>query len=199
VELRTGARQIGDQLHRTLIREHVTNFWPNSLVSEELQGEGPIRDSLPGFAVIKVEPRSPGEPYVYVTYGCFASKPIEHIRHEFFIISPRRDESHVQTLTMLANFHADARYRLDVGRVVGIGDPWMEQSSCDHLLVSLPYPYGPKLEWLRLKNICVRFLWLMPITAMEAAYAELNGVQALEERFDKARPDYLNPNRPSVI
>lgn len=100
---------------------------------------------------------------------------------------------------MLANFHADQRYRLDLGKVVGIGDPWMEGSACDHLLVSLPYPYGPKLEWLRLPDTCIRFLWLMPVTAREGAFAELNGAEELEKKFDTAKPDYINPKRASVI
>jgi hypothetical protein len=100
---------------------------------------------------------------------------------------------------MLANFHADERYRLDVGSVVNIGDPWMPGSQCDHLLVSVPYPYGPKLEWMKFPDICVRFLWALPITPREAAFAELNGCEALEQKFDAARVDYLNSFRSSIV
>src|SRR5437763_16773349 len=100
---------------------------------------------------------------------------------------------------MLATFHADKRLRLDLGSIVSIGDPWMPGSICDHLLISIPYPYGPKLEWLRLPEICVRFLWVLPITSREAAFVELNGLEPLEQKFDAATLDYLNPFRASVI
>lgn len=75
----------------------------------------------------------------------------------------------------------------------------MKQSECSYLLISLPYPYGPKLEWLDLAGTCVRFLWALPITPREAAYAELNGHDALEQKFDEAKLDYLNPTRSSVL
>jgi hypothetical protein len=114
-------------------------------------------------------------------------------------MSPKEERQHVETLTMLANFHADERYRLDVGSIVSIGNPWMHGSKCDHLLVSVPYPYGPKLEWLKLPHVCVRFLWALPITQREAAYADLNGHEALEQEFDAAKLDYLNPLRSSVV
>jgi hypothetical protein len=197
-----GANVTGEELVHGKVLEHVANFWPNSVVNEQLQEEGPIHESLPGFRIAVLEPRRSREPYIYATNGCFVAESKEHVKHEFFMISPRRDDSHIQTLTMLATFHADERYRLDVGKVVAIGDPWMDQSTCDHLLVSLPYPYGgdgPRLEWLRLGDICIRFLWLMPITPREAAYAELNGPEALEEKFDNAKPDYLDPKRLSVV
>ena len=127
------------------------------------------------------------------------SAPKEHMRHEFFLISMKEHVQNVETLTMLANFHADERYRLDVGSVVSIGSPWMPGSKCDHLLISVPYPYGPKLEWMRLPHVCVRFLWALPITSREAAFAELNGYEALEEKFDTAKLNYLDVSRASVV
>lgn len=184
---------------RSAILEHIQNFWPNSTIVRELWNEGPIQDNVPGFQVLRLTSRTPGRPVVYVTHGCFVIEPIQHIKHEFFLISPVEERRHVETLTMLANFHADKRYRLDVGSVVSIGDRWMPGSKCDHLLISIPYPYGPKLEWLKLPDICVRFLWALPITPQEAAFAELKGLEALEQKFDAAKLDYMNPGRASVI
>jgi hypothetical protein len=72
---------------------------------------------------------------------------------------------------MEAALHADKRYRLRAGSAVNIGRPWMDGSGADHLLVSLPYPYGPALETCELGERHVRFLWLVPITAAEAGPA----------------------------
>jgi hypothetical protein len=100
---------------------------------------------------------------------------------------------------MLGNYHADPRYRLEVGRIVPIGEGISENSTCDHLLISLPYTFGPPLEWLRLEVVCVRFLWALPVTAREAAFAELHGYSVLEERFEKGNLNYLNFARASTI
>ncbi len=75
----------------------------------------------------------------------------------------------------------------------------MPGSKCDHLLISIPYPYGPKLEWLKLEDTCVRFLWALPITGREAAFAELNGYQALEEKFEASKVNYQDIPRSSVV
>jgi suppressor of fused protein SUFU len=184
---------------RTAITEHVKHFWPNSLLAEERWGHGPILESVPNLTILKLLSHTADRPVVYVTNGCFASDDGEHIRHEFFIISPREERQHVETLTMLANFHADKRYKLDLGSLINIGDPLVPGSTCDHLLISLPYPYGPKLEWLELPEVCVRFLWALPITAREAAFVELNGAESLEKKFDEARVNYQDPFRSSVV
>jgi hypothetical protein len=186
-----------DEIHST-IRAHVQAFWPDSTMTEEAPVSGAIERNVPGFRVLRLRPHARGMPAVYLTCGCFASEN-EHIRHEFFITSPWEAREHVETLTMLANYHADAHFRLKVGSIVGIGDPWMANSNCDHLLISLPYPYGPKLEWLPLEEACLRFLWALPITPEEAAFARLKGVEALEQRFDGAELDYLNPYRDPVV
>ncbi len=190
---------VNDNRIRSAIREHLHEFWPNSSISEENWDKGPIRENVPGLRVLKLNSETPQRPVIYVTEGCFASEPREHIRHEFFLISPCEERQHVETLSMLANFHADELLRPDVGSVISIGDPWMPGSTCDHLLISIPYAYGPKLEWLQLPDICLRFLWALPITSREAAFVELNGLESLEQKFDETTLDYLNPLRTSVV
>lgn len=184
---------------RAGILEHVQKFWPDSAIVEETWAEGPIQKNVPGFKVLKVKPNDPEQAIVYVTNGCFITEPMQHIRHEFFLIAPTEEPRHVEILTMLVNFHADERYRLDLGSVVNLGDPWLPGSKSDHLLISLPYTYGPDLEWLQLREVCVRFLWALPITAREAAFIELNGVDALEQKFDAVELDYINPVRSSTV
>lgn len=180
------------------ILKHVRAFWPNSVVTEE-GFEGPIQESVPGFKILELASRNEQRPIIYLTLGCFASEPNEHVRHEFFFISPSAVNGLKEILSMLAHYHADKRFRLDVGSIVSIGGPWLPGSQCDHLLISLPYPYGPRLEWLQLQNVCIRFLWALPITAREAAYADLNGYLALEEKFEETKVSYQDPFRLSVV
>jgi hypothetical protein len=49
---------------------------------------------------------------------------------------------------------------------------WLALRSPDHLLVSLPYPYGPTLEELAPGQ---RLLRLLPITREEAAFGREHG------------------------
>ena len=180
------------------IRAHLRRVWSAHEYLEKSWPSGPILRTIPHFRVGVALSRSGGL-NAYTTIGCFSIDQKAHTRHEFFILSPWESQDHLETLAMLANYHADARFRLGLGRVVGIGGPWMPGSLCDHFLISLPYTHGPNLEWLRLETICIRFLWALPITSREAAFAELHGFVALEEKFEEAGLDYLNPNRQSIV
>jgi hypothetical protein len=99
---------------------------------------------------------------------------------------------------MVAYRNADDRYRLSLGDVIDIGRPWADGSACDHLLVSLPLPFGRDLEWFKQDGQAIRFLWLVPITATEASLAREASVAALEDRLEQAEANVLDPNRPSV-
>jgi len=99
---------------------------------------------------------------------------------------------------MVANLHADARYRLKVGSTVSIGRPWMEGAVADHLLVSLPYPYGPALERCELGERHIRYLWLVPITAAEANLARSQGLEALERLLERGDVNVVSPKRRSL-
>ena len=181
-----------------LVETHLRSFWNNREATEHRLGYGPIEQQLPRFRVLEFDP-APSAPYwIYCTVGCFEVDSGHH-RFEFFVLSPSSTESHVQTLSMLVNFHADPDHRLGLGSIVEIGDPWMPGSKCDHLLVSLPYTFGPKLEWLRTPDVCVRILWLLPITAHEADFARANGVEELEQIFDLKKVRYLDPLRASLV
>jgi hypothetical protein len=100
---------------------------------------------------------------------------------------------------MVSNFHANERYRLRVGKVIDIGRPWVDGSSLQHLLVSLPHPYGPKLEHFTVRGKPVRLLWLLPISKGEADDALSHGVELLEREFERVGIDYLAGDRASVI
>jgi hypothetical protein len=76
--------------------------------------------------------------------------------------------------------------------------PRVKSSRCTHLLVSLPYPFGPAFEHCQV-NAMLRLLWLLPITAAEAAFGRARGVDALEDLFERERIDTLDVMRASVV
>ena len=100
---------------------------------------------------------------------------------------------------MVANLHADPRYQIRLGTVLDIGRPRVDDSELTHLLVSLPYPYGPTLEYFQADGFQARILWLLPINSSEAAYASLHGVEELEREFDRSGINYLDVHRSSVV
>lgn len=106
----------------------------------------------------------------------------------------------VELLAMIAYYHAGPdSQRLDVGHTVSIGEPWLPGSSCDHLLVSLPYLFGPDFELCSWRSGHARVFWLLPITAAEREFKAAHGLDELEQRFEADGLDYLNPARPSLI
>lgn len=179
---------------------HVRNAWPENIKERYTWQLGPIQSTLPDFSVLRVDPASSGEAWIYLTQGAWEIETGLGYREEFFLVSPVESPRHIETLVMLAYFHADPKNRLDVGSCVNIGRGWIEGATCDHLLVSLPYPYGPKLEYCTVTpELTVRFRWLLPITAKENDYLRTHGLEALEQKFQDAGIDYLDPKRAPVI
>jgi hypothetical protein len=106
----------------------------------------------------------------------------------------------MQRLGMVAYYHAGPpENRLGVGQLLPIGGGWVEGSTLDSILVTLPYLWGPKLEHCELPDRHIQVLWAFPITTEEHRFARDHGVDALEARFEEAEVNYLNPNRQSVV
>jgi len=101
-----------------------------------------------------------------------------------------------EILTAVAHYHRTGS-PLGIGHSVNFGRPWISRSACTHGLLSLPYLDGPTLEWLAEPS--VRFLWLIPITPGEVLFKKEHGLEALEERFESERFNFLDPLRPSVV
>ena len=179
-------------------RSHLDEFWPDRVHEEFVWTLGPIGQSLPRFRVRRIAPAERRDPWVYVTVGAWEATADDAHGTEFLLLSPSEDARHVELLAMVANFHADARYRLKVGSTMNIGRPWMEGSAADHLLVSLPYPYGPALELCRLRERHVRYLWLVPITAAEANLVRSQGLETLEGLLEQSNVDMISPKRRSL-
>jgi hypothetical protein len=134
-----------------------------------------------------------------VTVGAWEAAADPQHRFEFFILSPTETAAHVETLAMIANFHADRRFTLHVGSTVDIGRPWIEGASADHLMVSLPYPYGPDLEWCETPSGKVQVLWLVPITGAEAGLARTKGTAALEQLLEDSDVNVIAADRKSLV
>lgn len=134
--------------------------------------------------------------WVYATIGlslATAPSPIE-----LFLLSPSQSSLHVELLTAIAYYHQTGE-QLGLGHTVNFGRPWLPHSQCDHGLISLPYTFGPSLEWAVNKQGRTRVLWLVPITQGERAFKVNAGQDALEDLFESRGFNYLDPARPSVV
>lgn len=82
----------------------------------------PIGTRLPAFRVRRIAPRKRSDPWVYDTVG--AGQDVDgNGGKEFFLLSPTESPAHVETLAMVAHYHADPRYRLTIGSTMNIGRP----------------------------------------------------------------------------
>lgn len=177
---------------------HYANFWPDRHHEEFTWTAGPIGGRLPTFRVLRVAPRERGDTWVYATVGAWQATDGRDSK-EFFILSPTESPAHVETLAMVTYFHADPRYRLSIGSTMNIGRPWTDDATADHLLVVLPYPFGPGLEHCDAAGTHVQVLWLVPITAAEADYRREHGLEALERLLEGDDVDVLRPERRSLV
>lgn len=178
---------------------HIDAYWTKNRKDFFTWEIGPIQSTVPGFCVCRVRPLHNDDPWVYVSVGASEIATGLDYAVEFLLLAPDEDAQHVETLSIVTYYHATTGVKLDVGRVIDIGRPWIEGSVCDRLLVSLPYPYGPMLEWfMQGSRQSIRFLWLLPISPTEAQFARIHGVEILEQRFDDAAINAIDPRRPTV-
>ncbi|MFB8235046.1 suppressor of fused domain protein [Kitasatospora purpeofusca] len=178
------------------LERHVRSFWDGHIVEGDTWENGPILERIPNFSTYRVLPRQAGEAWVYVTTGCSLLKPNRGI--EFFVMAPFADDFHPETLAMVSHYHSFAAHQLDVGSVINIGRPWVRNSRMDHLLVSLPYPYGPDLEWAPPEAGEARFLWLLPIHQSEAEFIKQNTLEDFELLMDAKGLNILSIDRDPI-
>ncbi|MEU8799638.1 suppressor of fused domain protein [Spirillospora sp. NPDC048819] len=180
------------------LERHVRGFWDGHIVEAATWEHGPILERIPRFSTYRVLPKRAGEAWVYVTVGCSLFDPAPG-GTEFFVMSPLPDEAHSETLAMVGHYHSFEAHRLDVGSVIHIGRPLTRGSRMDHLLVSLPYPYGPDLEWSPPKAGEARFLWLLPIHQSEAEFIESEMLDEFESLMDARSVNILDLNRDPIV
>jgi hypothetical protein len=165
-----------------------------------LVDEASMDGRVPGLRLYRIGPRQPGGLWTYVTSGVWAATHEEGVGLEFVLAAPSDDVRYPNLLGSVAYYHAGPPEDwLGLGSIVPIGEPLVEGSECLHFLVSLPYPYGPKLKNCEWDGGHAHFLWLLPITNAERVYANANGLEALEVLFEQSGFEHWNPHRPSVV
>lgn len=179
--------------------QHLRRLFPGRGVSVLPPAPGPVHNLVPDLHILSVDPPEGGR--LYATAGLWdATRENGHGLE--FVLHARTPDTvlHVETLTMVAYYHASGGdYTLGHGHTVDIGRPWTPGSSCDHLLISLPYPWGPQLEMCDLPGGHARVLWLLPITRAEKTFRHTHDLEALEQRFEDAEIDPTDPYRLSVV
>lgn len=180
----------------SLVRKHYEAAWQRPADAVHEWKAGPSWQLPPGSCILEFKPCASRSMWTYATCGMSCQSDAEPL--ELHLFSPSQSDEHVELLTAVAHYHVTGAY-LGLWHTVNFGRPWMPGSLCDFGLISLPYLDGPSLEWCTLSNRAVRFLWLIPITKREREYKQQSGVEALEEAFERAGFDYLNPLRGSVV
>ena len=179
---------------------HLARIFPKREVA---RAEVPARElvvNLPELAVFAVAPvASERAPWLYVTAGASAEPMEDGYGLEFVLCAPTASDAAAKLVAMVANLHADPRYPMSLGQVLEIGHPWLPGASADHLIVALPTVFDPELEWLSDRDGTARFIWLIPITAREAAFARQKGLNALQEQLGAAQVDVSALVRQSVV
>ena len=177
------------------IIQHFKTFFEGHDCGLMTWNKGPMNDIIPEFQVIKFSPGKRCDQWVYCSVG--ASKINNEIsdRYEFFVVSPVDTKRMVQMLAMVTYFHS--QHGLEYTNTVPIGEPWLEGALCDNWLVSLPYSFDQSLELIPINR--TRVACLIPISSSEREYIAENGLEALEQQFDKVKLKYWEVNRDSVV
>lgn len=178
-----------------VVRQHLHGFFAGHEFSEHQWPLGPATEAFPRLRIAEITPGPVIGFWVYATIGAFEVHDAPRL--EFVIIAPEADQRHVEVLTMVAWYHA--RQCLGTGHTLPIGEPWLPKSTCDHLLVSSPYPFGPGLEICNVEDWHLHYLWVLPIASSERDFKAREGLEALEQLFEEYAIEFWNPNRPSVV
>jgi hypothetical protein len=179
------------------LRAHLRSFFAGHDCTETVWTVGPGADIFPRLRISQFAPGPKAALWVYVTIGAWEAGWQGELNLEFLIAAPREDLRHVELATMTACYHRS--HHLGLGHTVPLGEPWLAGSACDHLLISLPYPFGSELENCCLKSRHLQILWMLPITRAERDFKVEHGLEALEQKFDEAKLEYWDPARASVV
>lgn len=179
------------------LRTHIARFFDGHRRYEYDCAFDPAARVPTGFRVVCVEPGPRTQLTTYLSLGSWEATADTGCGFEFLITTSQAENTCIELLTMVAFYHRTEG--LGVGHTFPLGYGWLG-GRCDHMLVSLPYPFGPELELCCLgEEGHVRFLWLLPITGAEKQFRHENGLEALEQRFDDAKLDFAFPYRESIV
>ena len=158
---------------------------------------GPVEKLHPDFYILEFAPNKTHNMWTYLTIGMSLDRTDDNLI-ELFVYSPEQNESLVELLTINASFHRNSEY-LNLHHTVNFGQPWINNSRCDHGFISLPYLDGEGLEIFDFQEQEIHCYWLIPITEKEREFKSEKGCEALEQLFEDEQIDYLNPNRECLI
>ena len=181
----------------TAVDRHIRQFFEGHSITEQQWTLGPHASEMTDFQVLRVAPGKRTHCWTYLSKGASVIEHEDGGLVEFLITAPAAHDRHVELLTMVAWYHKSTR--LGLGHTVPIGGPWLEKSLCDYLLVSLPYSFGHQLEICNIDDGHIHFHWLLPITKAEREFKITQGIEALEQQFEKSELEYWNPFRQSVV
>lgn len=177
------------------LRQHFEAYFGKS--GKQLRLEyGPQEKLHSDFYVLEIAPNNRHSMFCYCTVGMSADRLDENLI-ELVLYSPRPDNSIVELLTFCASYHRN-KLPLNIHHTVNVGQPWLDNSKCDHGFISLPYLDGEDLELFNFGGQIIRCYWFIPITEKERDFKIKNGCEALEQLFEENQFDYLNPNRESL-
>src|SRR5262249_44598391 len=162
------------------VRNHLQAFFAGHKYEEHYWTVGPTWKVPSDFRVVEFSPGPQCAHWVYASIGAWEGQKDSLL--EFFIVAPDQDLRHVELITMTAWYHRSQQ--LGIGHTFPIGERWLPKSSCEFMLVSLPYPFGPSLEICQIPDGHIHVCWLLPITRAEREYKVREGLEALEQRFD---------------
>lgn len=178
------------------VKEHLLSFFSGH-TSQIFQWQaGPMMSEMPSFRVLQIAPGPKFGLYTYVSLGA-SGMHMDDGRLEFAIFAQNESSRYVELVTMAAYYHKNQR--LGLGDTFPLGEPWIPGATCDHALVSLPYPLGPEFEVCKTNSAHIHILWLLPITAKEREYKVKNGLEALESKFDERAIEFWNLNRLTTV
>jgi Suppressor of fused protein (SUFU) len=181
------------------VGRHLRDWFPGHQVYA-LDPPADLADRVPGLQILEVGAGPRLDLCTYLSLGCFDAVGANGTGTEFVLTAAEPDLGHCESVAIAAAQHCGTPAgRLDRGSVVPLGRPWLPGSCSDRLLVTLPYPYGPNFEYVRWKRNTLRLLWLLPITAAEAAFIAVDGVEAFEARLEGMAVSFTDPMRPSVV
>ncbi len=185
---------------RVALDKHIREFFRAQSVEVRRAPGERMSQRLPDFSVYVVGPGDRGGMWTHITAGGWRATQRAGHGREFVLSANANDDRHVEVLAMLAWFHAGpADQRLDLGHTVPLGEPWTPGSACDHILIDLPYLYGPELELCPFQGGHIRLLAAMPITPAERQFKIAKGLEERGDLLEEQSVDYSNPLRASVV
>lgn len=159
--------------------------------------KGPIEKLNKGFILLEFPPNKRHQVFCYCSVGMSVDRQDDNLI-ELVIYAPKQSESLVELLTACASHHRNV-LPINLHHTVNIGQPWLDNSACDHGFISLPYLDGTELEIFKFGGKEIHCYWFIPITEKERDYKIDNGCEALEQLFEDKQLDFLNPARSSLV